>query len=136
MRTELLTQQSPKLVLTKSTINSNTTTAGTAVDMLGYDALTFFMNVESRTDGTYTPLVQESDDNSTFTDAADADLYSGGVSSTPEAAVARTSTGISSIAYRGAKRYVKFSVVSTSVTTGGSVSVTAVLMQPKMAVGS
>jgi hypothetical protein len=125
-----------KLVRAGASIGSNTTTNGTTFDRLGYDDVVFFMQLTARTDGTFTPNVQESDTDGSYTDVADADLYSGGVSSTPEAAAALAAVGASKIAYRGTKRWLRFNVVSTGVTTGATVAVNAILTSPKITVGA
>src|SRR5215510_10645440 len=61
--------------LNATAISSNTTTAGAAIDLQGYEAMVFAIRSNAWTDGTYTPLVQESDSSgSGYTDVADDDL--------------------------------------------------------------
>jgi hypothetical protein len=105
-----------------SSITTNTTTAGSIIDMQGYGSLEFIIRSGTLTDGTYTPLVEEGavSNLSDATAVADADLLG------TEAAAAFVSTDdntIKKIGYIGAKRYVRLSLVSTSVTTGGTMSV-------------
>ena len=48
--------------------------AGVSIDRQGSDGLEFIFQVGAYTDGSVTPLIEESDDDSTFTAVADADL--------------------------------------------------------------
>jgi len=85
---------------------------GTGVDLSGYNGVMAVVHPGTRTDGTHTPKLQESADNSTFTDVATADLVGS------FAAIA--SNVIQRVGYIGIKRYVR--VVSTvSGTTTGAV---------------
>ena len=84
--------------------------AGVAIDRQGSDGLEFIFQVGAYTDGSVTPLIEESDDNVTYTDVADADLTN------TEASAALSAAGVSSIGYIGDKRYVK----ATAVTAAGS----------------
>jgi hypothetical protein len=85
---------------------------GTGVDLRGFDgAVAVFEsgivdNVD--TDETYTPKVQESDDNSTFTDVASTDL---------EGTFApMVDNEIQRVGYKGSKRYIR-SVMTLAGTT-------------------
>lgn len=104
------------------TINSNTTTAGNSIDTKGFESLTLFVELGARTDGSFLPLVQDSDDNITFADVVDQFLIG-----TEAEALINTANTIKSIGYVGKKRYVKLSLVSTGVTTGATASATAIL---------
>ena len=84
--------------------------AGTAIDRQGSDGLEIIFQVGAYTDGSVTPLIEESDDDSTYTAVADADLTN------TEASAALTAAGVSSIGYVGFKRYVR----ATAVTAAGS----------------
>ena len=115
--------------LNKAAISSNTTTNGTGIDVSDYEAVTFGFQAHTLTDGTYTPLIRESDDNSTYTDVDDADL------TVTEASIAFAATDdntVKKIGYTGNKKYVRASVVSTGVTSGGDMSAFAVLGRPKV----
>ena len=63
------------------------------------------------TDGSVTPLIEESDDNVTYTAVADADLTN------TEASAALTAAGVSSIGYVGFKRYVRATAVTAASST-------------------
>lgn len=114
-----ITSQSVKgVAVAAQSISSNTTIAGSGIDIANYPVgFNFIMHTGARTDGTYTLLIEESDDNSTFTAVADDDL----AKETQTALAAANST--LEIGYIGAKRYVKASIVPTSVTTGAIVGV-------------
>ena len=84
--------------------------AGVAIDRQGSDGLEIIFQVGAYTDGSVTPLIEESDDDSTYTAVADADLTN------TEASAALTAAGVSSIGYVGFKRYVR----ATAVTAAGS----------------
>ena len=85
--------------------------AGVAIDRQGSDGLEIIFQVGAYTDGSVTPLIEESDDNVTYTDVADADLTN------TEASAALTAAGVSSIGYVGSKRYVKATAVTAAAST-------------------
>ena len=105
-----------------ASIATSTTTAGSSIDTKGFESLTLFVELGARTDGTFLPLVQDSDDNSTFADVVDTFLIG-----TEAEASLNTANTVKSIGYVGKKRYVKLSIVSSSVTSGATVSATAIL---------
>lgn len=120
-------QMAASVALNTASISSSTTTNGNIIDTQGYNALTLILSVGSRTDGTYTPLVRHGDaaDLSDVADVDDADL----VGTEALAAISASNT-VKKIGYVGNKRYVRLSVVSTSVTTGATVGATAILGRP------
>lgn len=105
-------------------ISSNTTTAGIIIDTQGYESLEFIVFSGARTDGSYLPLIEESDasDLSGSNAVDDEDLLGTEVAATIAAA-----NTVKRIGYRGGKRYVRLSLVSTSVTTGATLGAVAVL---------
>lgn len=103
-------------------ITSNTTTAGISIDTKGFESLTLFVELGARTDGSFLPLVQDSDDNITFADVNDQFLIG-----TEAEALLNTANTIKKIGYVGKKRYVKLSFVASAVTSGATVSATAIL---------
>lgn len=118
----------PIKALNIATITSNATTNGIAIDTIGFEALTFLFEVGARTDGTFNIDIKESDDNATFTSVADDFLVGTKVS-----AAISTANTIKTIGYVGKKRYARLDVVSTSVSSGATVSATAILGQPIVA---
>ncbi len=116
MRKDLHNHIKPLVAFNSATISSSTTTAGNIIDTKGYGAVEFLLSCGTRTDGTYTPLIEEGDD-SGLSDAAavdDANLFG------TEALAAMSATNaIKKVGYRvGKYRYVRLSMVSSGVTTG------------------
>lgn len=107
-------------------ISSDTTTAGIEVDLRGYNSCVFVIQGGAITDGTYTPLIQESNTSASYSGSvADDDLLG------TEAAAAVDATGeIGKLGYIGNKRYVKPSIVSASTSTGGTLTMYAILGDP------
>lgn len=109
-------------------ISTNTTTAGTSVSLFGFNSLTFVIQSGTLTDGTYTPKIEDSEDNSTFTEVTDATKLLGTIAN------ATFTTGnnnlVKTIGYIGNKPYVKLSIVSTGVTSGGTLGATAIKGHP------
>jgi len=112
------------LALNPQTIATSTTVVGNEIDTFGFQSLIFLPSIGTRTDGTFTIVVQDSDvSGSGFVDVVD-DFLSG----TEAAAAIITSNTIKKLGYVGKKRYVKCSMVSTTVTSGStSVQIVAVL---------
>jgi hypothetical protein len=111
--------------LNTTAITTNTTTAGVIIDMQGYGAVEFAIQSATLTDGAYTPLIQEGSlsNLSDATTVAAVDLL-GTIAS---ATFALTDDNVvKKICYIGSKRYVRLSIVSTSVTSGGSISAIAI----------
>ena len=112
-----------------ASITTNTTTAGVEVDTQGYESVTIEVITGARTDGTVTPLLQESDVSGTYSGSvADEDLIGLEADAALSTANARARFG-----YIGKKRYVKLSLVSTSVTTGLTAGASVILGNPKSA---
>lgn len=101
-------------------ITASSTVVGNSIDTKGFESLTFLYEVGARTDGTFTVLIQDSDDDSTFADVVDNFLIG------TESAI-NTANTIKKIGYVGKKRYVKLSFVASAVTSGATVSATAIL---------
>lgn len=116
----------------RAAIATNTTTNGSAVDLMsvnnGSNTLVFLVEAGTITDGTYVFKIQDSPDNSTWTDVpapyvqAPASLT--WTSATPSGTILKIgylgNTG-------GANRYVRLVVTSTGTTSGGFMSAVAVL---------
>jgi len=112
-----------------ASITTNTTTAGVEVDTQGYESVTIEVITGARTDGTVTPLLQESDVSGSYSGSvADEDL----VGLEADAALS-TADSRARFGYIGTKRYVKVSLVSTSVTTGLTAGASVILGNPKSA---
>ena len=109
------------------TISSDTTTTGAIIDTAGYDmGLTFAMGCNAYTDGTYTMKIEHGDD-SGLSDAADVDSAMLVYGTLPDLAAALTEGDeMPKEGVHSTKRYVRVSIVSTSVTTGADVVVVAI----------
>ena len=83
---------------------------GAVIDRQGSEGLELIFQVGAYTDGSVTPLIEDSDDNVTYAAVTDANLTN------TEASAALSAAGVSSIGYVGFKRYVK----ATAVTAAGS----------------
>lgn len=86
------------------------TESGTGVDLRGYESAVVSFVVGTVTDGTHTPSVEESDDDSTYTAVAAADLL-GSLADLASNVVQR-------VGYRGGKRYIRAKVAASGTTTG------------------
>lgn len=123
---------SPAVALNTQAISSSTTTAGNIIDMQGFESLEFIILAGSMTDGTYTPLIEHGDASNLSDAAAVADDYLYGTEAA--AAIAHGSDNtLTRIGYHGNKRYVRLSLVSASVTTGGTLGAVAIKGHPHVA---
>ena len=108
-------------------ITTNTTTAGIEIDTRGFESVTFEIITGARTDGTVTPLIQESDVSGSYSGSvADDDLIGLEADAALSAAHSRSIIG-----YHGTKRYLKLSLVSTVVTSGLTAGASAIFGSPK-----
>ena len=123
----------PQVALNYSNITTSTTTAGNVIDTKGYGAVEFLVYSGTITDGTYTPLIEEGDAANLSDAAAVADANLLGT----EAGAALTGSNdnaVKRVGYRvGNYRYVRLSIVSTSVTSGGNVGALVILGNPDLA---
>lgn len=84
---------------------------GTGVDLANVGSATVHFIVGTITDGTHTPKVQESDDNSSFSDVAAADQVG--------TLAALASNTNQKVGYIGSKRYIRAVSTVSGATTGG-----------------
>src|SRR4051812_29715472 len=98
------------------------TVNGSGVDLQGYEAAMAVVHFGAYTDGTHTPKLQESSDNSTFADVAAGDLI-GSFTAVSAAGGANT---IQQVGYRGSKRYVRVVLTLSGTTTGAGSGATVV----------
>lgn len=108
------TEAFPAATLAPAVRTANTAVNGTGVDLQGYEAAYALVHFGAYTDGTHTPKLQESDDNSSFTDVAAADQVG---SFTAAAAVGAANT-TQKVAYRGNKRYIRIVMTTAGATSG------------------
>lgn len=110
-----------------ATISSNTTTAGTIIDTANYDGgIMVSFAASAWTDGTYTPLLEESDDSGMSGAVAVSDDKLIGTEAAAALSAATSAGGLwKTIGFFSTLRYVRVSIVSTGVTTGASIIATA-----------
>jgi len=124
-------------VLVQQTVTAanrtNGTVNGTAIDLWSntvgdqvFRSALAVVQTGTITDGTHTVEVQESDDNSSFTAVADADLQG----SEPAIGAANDNV-VYEIGYRGTKRYIRVTVVTSGATTGGTFGAVLILGIPR-----
>jgi hypothetical protein len=103
-----------------------TTTNGTALDLSATDADAIVFNPGVWTDGTHTPKLQDSPDNSTWTDVTAANQVGtlAAITSTPTAVVQQVS-------YIGPQRYLRPVITVAGATTGVVLDVFAVVSRKK-----
>lgn len=101
------------LSLNPATIATDTTTSGSGVAIDGSAAVMLVFQTGTRTDGTYTPNVQVSDDNSTWTNAAAYEL-----NGSETAITASNTVVVVGIKPNVLKKYVRGQFVSTSTSSG------------------
>jgi len=130
MEKDLHSNIEDRVALATVLIGANTTTNGVTIDTRGYEALEFVLKSGSLTDGTFTTLLEESD-NANFSNSVvlpDSDRL--GVLPVFSSSEPATAKRVGSI---GKKRYQRLSVVTTGVTTGGTFTALAVLAFPRTA---
>jgi hypothetical protein len=110
---------------------------GAVIDRAGYDGVEFIVDygTVTATNAVFTAVMKEGDVTGTLTSVADADMLGTELLCGLAAAASRTS-GVSKnvskrIGYRGNKRYVNLSISST-VTAGTPIAVTAILHTPNV----
>lgn len=106
-------------------IVSNTTTTGEIIDTANTRGNTFIISSPVFTDGTYTPLVEESDDSgfSGATAVPDKNLL-GTEAGAALSALSALSSNLASIGFFGTKQFVRLSLVSSGVSTGARLNAT------------
>lgn len=87
---------------------------GTGVDLANFDGATVVVDAGAWTDGAHTFTVEESDDDSTYSAVADADL----VGTEPVIDAADEDEQVYLVGYIGTKRYIRVAVAVASATTG------------------
>lgn len=124
-----------KNALSSTAINSNTTTSGATIDTfpdIQYYGLEIVIRSTAYTDGTYTPNLQDSPDGTTWTDVDNSFMIPDD-GTAESGAVINGNNQIKRIGYIGKNRYVRLQIVSTSVTTGATLSALATLAFPSNA---
>jgi hypothetical protein len=101
------------------------TANGASCDMAGFRSALVVVDVGTITDGAHTPKLQESDDNSTWSDVAAGDL---------EGTFANLATATNQIVgYKGRKRFIRAVMTVAGAATGGVYGVVLVRVQAMQA---
>lgn len=90
------------------------TVNGLGIDLQGFDGSAFVFSVGTVSDGTHTPKMQESDDNSTWNDVVAVD-QEGLLSDL-------TSDSNQRVGYKGTKRYIRGIVTVSGATIGAQIA--------------
>ena len=123
---DLHNEATSRLGLAVAAITTNTTTSGAIIDTAHYESLEFYLISGTITDGTYTAQLWHGNDAA----LADAVQLTGEEVLGSVALVAANDNATARIGYVGKKRYVQLRIVSTDVTTGGTLGAVAVLGTP------
>jgi hypothetical protein len=130
---EQVTQGNLIVARVPASIGTSTTTTTQIIDTKDADlGVTFFLYATAYTDGTFKLIVEESDASNLagsnvvgvekLVRVAGKDAYTDGI-----AAATAVNTAMSKLGVHSTKRYVRASVVSTSVSTGATIGVACLL---------
>lgn len=101
------------------------TSTGTGVDLANYGSVWVVFPAGTKTDGTHTPKLQDSADDSTYADVASTDQVG--------TLVAITSNSQQKVGYVGSKRYLRAVVTVSGATTGAIYGAYVIASQPHKA---
>jgi hypothetical protein len=111
------------VALTQATRSANTTVNGTTVDRADTNgSVMFAVQAGTLTDGTVTVTIQESDDGSSWANAA-----AGDIQGAPCVFSASDDDVVKELGYNGRKRYVRVTATTAGATTGGIFGAIAVI---------
>lgn len=102
------------------------TVEGATVDMQNFESAVVVVVSGTITDGTHTPSMEDSPDDSTWTAVAAGDLIGSFT-----AIAAANDDEIQEVGYKGSERYIRAKVVTASATTGGLVAAAIVRGDPR-----
>jgi hypothetical protein len=117
-------------------VSDNTAQAGQAIDRLGYESVTYVLNIGSiaDADATFTVLLQECDTSGgSYTDVADADMISQTPGTAPETAAGfqfDDDNEVRKLGYIGNKRYTKLTITPVNNASAAVISAVAILGNP------
>jgi len=130
MQKDLMSNVDDRVGMNIQAISTNTTTSGAIIDTAGYESLVFVVQSGTLTDGTYTIALQEGD-NAALSDAAT--VASANLIGSLPVFAATDDNVTKRIGFVTTKRYARLQIVSTGVTTGGTLGCVAVLGDPATA---
>jgi hypothetical protein len=128
MEYDLHTKVKAEQALNHQEITSNTTTVGEIIDTLDFESIEFILQSATVTDGVYTVKLEDGDD-AALADAAD--VSSELVLGTLPDLILSDDNVVRRVGTIAKKRYVRLSVVSTGITSGGFMGAVAILSHPK-----
>lgn len=102
------------------------TATGTGVDTSTFESVAVIIDSGAWTDGSHTPKLQDSADNSTFADVTAANLDGTFTAITSSG----TASQVYKVGYKGAQRYVRAVVTVSGATTGAVYGAAIVLSDP------
>jgi hypothetical protein len=102
------------------------TANGVSVDLRGFEGAMAVVHFGTWTDGTHTPSLEESNDGTTFTAVAAADLI-GSFSAVTSAAGNNT---VQRVGYSGSRRFIRVTMTVATATTGATSSAAIVRGNP------
>lgn len=101
------------------------TTTGTSVDLAGYRSAAVVLHCGVHTDGTFTPTMEESDNNSDWTTVAAGDL-----SGSFTAVISSNDQSIQEVGYLGSKRYIRLLMTESVASAGAFFSAVVIRANP------
>lgn len=104
-------------------IATDTTTTGTTADLSGYNSAVVVFDIGTVTDGTYTPVVQESTDGGDNWGAVD----SADLEGTLVAVTTSNDPKVQQVGYKGSAGLIRAAITSASTSSGGPMSASIVL---------
>jgi len=124
-----------RVAIPATAITTNTTVNGLVIDTQGMIGGGFLIQSATITDGTFTPVIKESDDPgmSGETDVPDLGLS---VTEASIAFVAADDNTVKKINVENSKRFITIDIGSTAVTTGGTIGATYVAMPSQLPAGT
>lgn len=103
--------------LNSTAISSDTNTDGVEIDREEFESITFVAKVGAYTDGAYALAVLHGDTSGSLSVAPSSNLVA-----TPAVSSLGAANAIATIGYVGGKKYVKLRVVSTSTSSGATLT--------------
>lgn len=129
MKKDMQSDMAVGVALAETAVSANGTSTGNWIDTVDDLSLTFLIHLLARTDGTYTPLIEDANES----DKSDAAAVDDQFLTETEANSALSAVGVKAIGYVGHKRYVRLKIVASSVSSGGSIAAQSILQIPRHA---
>lgn len=119
--TDIVRDLAAAQTIAPSTYSSDQT--GSSVDLQNFHAAAVLIDAGAHTDGTHDFTVEESDDDSSWSDVASSDL----IGSTPTIDGSSSNTGqVHEVGYVGSKQFIRVTTTTSGTTTGAAYGVLVV----------